>query len=156
MNLNCCDYGITNYYFIFCIDRVGFGMVVFIKKHSKKHDKHLLEMEWELNTYEKFTDKCLDRIVNINIELDEIKKAIQATDTVVSKMADELFKMNDLYKRISVLENNKNIPPNIYGSTCCDGTHCTNPFHDCINCPYMFGSGGTITTTNVGTKSTDE
>lgn len=27
---------------------------------------------------------------------------------------------------------------------------CTNPFHDCINCPRQFGSGGTYTT-NTGT-----
>ena len=24
----------------------------------------------------------------------------------------------------------------------CDGTHCTNPHHDCINCPIKFTSGG--------------
>ena len=28
----------------------------------------------------------------------------------------------------------------------CDGTHCTNPHHDCINCPARYSSGGTITT----------
>ena len=26
---------------------------------------------------------------------------------------------------------------------------CLNPFHDCINCPRQWGSGGTITTTNI-------
>ena len=30
----------------------------------------------------------------------------------------------------------------------CDGTHCTNPHHDCINCPREYSSGGTITTPN--------
>lgn len=30
----------------------------------------------------------------------------------------------------------------------CDGTHCTNPHHDCINCPVKYSSGGTITTPN--------
>lgn len=30
----------------------------------------------------------------------------------------------------------------------CDGTHCTNPHHDCINCPRQYSSGGTITTPN--------
>ena len=34
-------------------------------------------------------------------------------------------------------------PPSGWG---CDGTHCTNPHHDCINCPFMYSSGGTITT----------
>lgn len=30
----------------------------------------------------------------------------------------------------------------------CDGTHCTNPHGDCIDCPRRFSSGGTITTPN--------
>ena len=30
----------------------------------------------------------------------------------------------------------------------CDGTHCTNPHHDCINCPREYSSGGTIITPN--------
>lgn len=25
----------------------------------------------------------------------------------------------------------------------CDGAHCINPFHDCINCPTRFSTGGT-------------
>ena len=36
-------------------------------------------------------------------------------------------------------------PPSGWG---CDGTHCTNPHHDCINCPIKYSSGGTITTPN--------
>lgn len=82
-----------------------FSWLFLLRNTVKKHDKHLLEMEWEFNSYEKLTDKFLDRIVNINIELDEIKKAIQATDTVVSKMDGELMKMNDLDKRIRSLED---------------------------------------------------
>lgn len=27
----------------------------------------------------------------------------------------------------------------------CDGTHCTNPHHDCINCPSRFDSAWDIT-----------
>lgn len=27
----------------------------------------------------------------------------------------------------------------------CDGTHCVNPCHDCINCPTRFDSAGNIT-----------
>lgn len=84
---------------------LSFGWLFLLRNTVKKHDKHLLEMEWEFNSYEKFTDKCLDRIVNINIELDEIKKAIQATDTVVSKMDGELMKMNDLDKKLKSLED---------------------------------------------------
>ena len=36
-------------------------------------------------------------------------------------------------------------PPSGWG---CDGTHCTNPHYDCINCPGRHSSGGTITTPN--------
>lgn len=36
-------------------------------------------------------------------------------------------------------------PPSGWG---CDGTHCTNPHGDCINCPRRFTTGGTITTPN--------
>lgn len=36
-------------------------------------------------------------------------------------------------------------PPSGWG---CDGTHCTNPHHDCINCPVKYSSAGTITTPN--------
>lgn len=84
---------------------LAFRWLFLLRNTVKKHDKHLLEMEWEFNSYEKFTDKCLDRIVNTNIELDEIKKTIQATDTVVSKMNGELMKINDLGKKIKSLED---------------------------------------------------
>ena len=34
---------------------------------------------------------------------------------------------------------------------------CTNPFHDCINCPRLFGSGGTYrTSTSLQTDRTDK
>lgn len=40
-------------------------------------------------------------------------------------------------------------PYMVFSSQCHlpDGT-CMNPFHDCINCPRQWGSGGTTTTTN--------
>lgn len=31
----------------------------------------------------------------------------------------------------------------------CDGTICTNPFHDCINCPNRFYTAGPAISTNV-------
>lgn len=31
------------------------------------------------------------------------------------------------------------------------GGYCSNPFHDCINCPQQWGGGGTISTTSTGT-----
>ena len=120
-----------------------------------------LEVEVEhlkdvINVNDKFVDKTYDGLVECSDQVRQLRKELHLLEGTQSKMADELWKMNDLDKRISVLENNKNIPPNIYGSICCDGTHCTNPFHDCVGCPNQFGSGGTYTSTSVGTKSTDE
>lgn len=39
------------------------------------------------------------------------------------------------------------IPP-YYPAPCSDWAHCSNPHHDCINCPLMYGGGdlGTWTT----------
>lgn len=38
---------------------------------------------------------------------------------------------------------------------CSDWMHCTNPHHDCVNCPLMYGDGGrgngTITSNGFGT-----
>jgi hypothetical protein len=30
--------------------------------------------------------------------------------------------------------------------SCYEGGPCTNPFHDCVNCPRQFNSDGTYTT----------
>jgi len=46
------------------------------------------------------------------------------------------------------------IPP-YYPSPCSDWAHCSNPHHDCINCPLMYGRGdlGTWgTTTELKTR----
>ena len=40
---------------------------------------------------------------------------------------------------------NPTLPVSSWG---CDGTHCINPFHDCINCPTRFSTGGTISRPN--------
>lgn len=40
------------------------------------------------------------------------------------------------------------IIPSYYPAPCSDWAHCSNPHHDCINCPLMYGGGdlGTWTT----------
>ena len=47
-----------------------------------------------------------------------------------------------------------NVPP--WHPTCFEGGPCTNPFHDCINCPRHFSSSGTYTTTTSISISTSE
>lgn len=42
-----------------------------------------------------------------------------------------------------------------YEPPCFHGGLCTNPFHDCINCPRVFGWARGITA-NTNTTSTDE
>jgi hypothetical protein len=39
---------------------------------------------------------------------------------------------------------------------CTPGGVCTNPFHDCINCPKPWGDGGVITSTNTTIKNDGE
>lgn len=55
----------------------------------------------------------------------------------------ELLAERNLRDNIS----NPNTTPSL-GCYSPDGT-CMNPFHDCINCPRQWGSGGTITTNNI-------
>ena len=43
------------------------------------------------------------------------------------------------------------IPCNPMGYPC-DGTHCTNPCHDCIGCPKPNGDGNYTTTTTLALK----
>lgn len=98
-----------------------------------------------VRTESKFATSVDDRV-------NSLISASQATEVTISKMSDELMKMNDLDKRICTLEKLSTINIPTQGQTwyppCYfeDGI-CTNPFHDCINCPRQFGSGGTITTT---------
>jgi len=48
-------------------------------------------------------------------------------------------------------ERELTLPPFVVPSvSMCDGTHCTNPQMDCINCPRKT-SGGTITSPNTAT-----
>jgi hypothetical protein len=36
--------------------------------------------------------------------------------------------------------------------SCYEGGSCTNPFHDCINCPRQFSGDETYTTTTISTS----
>ena len=51
----------------------------------------------------------------------------------------------------------KNLSPSSVQSnpkSCFEGGPCTNPFHDCINCPRQFGGyGNTVTSTNTNIGS---
>lgn len=40
------------------------------------------------------------------------------------------------------------IIPSYYPAPCSDWAHCSNPHHDCVNCPLMYGGG------DLGTWST--
>jgi hypothetical protein len=39
--------------------------------------------------------------------------------------------------------------PSLCRDDCYHGGPCTNPFHDCIDCPKMFGCGGYTTTSEL-------
>lgn len=65
----------------------------------------------------------------------------------VEKKFDELQEELDVIKkRIAELEEKRGETPHPYpafpDNFPCDGTTCTNPFHDCINCPRRFVGEG--------------
>ena len=47
------------------------------------------------------------------------------------------------------------MPIESWHPSCYEGGPCTNPFHDCINCPRQFSSSGTYTTTTSTSTSED-
>ena len=52
---------------------------------------------------DKFINSMYDAVISLNEEIKSLKKAIQATDAVVSKMDGELLKVNDLKKQLDCL-----------------------------------------------------
>lgn len=46
-------------------------------------------------------------------------------------------------KALELMEKPQYIQPNTWNKyyDCSDWAHCSNPFHDCINCPLMFNHG---------------
>lgn len=89
-----------------------FGWLFLLRNTVRKHDKHLLEMEWEfkhlkalVNTNDKFVDKTYDGLVECSDQVGQLRKELQILEGIQSKMADELWKMNDLDKRIRSLED---------------------------------------------------
>lgn len=58
------------------------------------------------------------------------------------------FVLGDSNKELEVVR----IPFVQWQPQCCEPNGvCTNPFHDCVNCPKQFGSGGTYTSTTITT-----
>ena len=43
--------------------------------------------------------------------------------------------------------------PSLGRDDCFHGGQCTNPFHDCINCPRIFGDGSWTTSDNTEIKT---
>lgn len=62
------------------------------------------------------------------------------------RLAELLVEMEEKFSQPIVIPDTSTIPTTPYGLMC-DGTHCTNPHHDCINCPVLT-TGGTITSPN--------
>ena len=67
------------------------------------------------------------------------------------RLAELLVERDALEQQYRVVKNLP-IPTTPYEPPCYHGGICTNPFHDCINCPRYSMTGNTITTrTNVNT-----
>lgn len=133
---------------------------VFVSHESAKNKSRIRDLETEVehlkalvNTNDKFVDKTYDGLVECSEHVRQLRKELQILEGTQSKMSDELLKMNDLDKRISVLEKTSTINIPIQGQTLYPPCYfengiCTNPFHDCVGCPRQFGGGTTITTTD--------
>ena len=61
------------------------------------------------------------------------------------RLAELLVEMEEKFLQPITIPNMPAIPTTPHGWIC-DVTHCTNPFHDCINCPIKTTGG--ITSTN--------
>lgn len=97
-----------------------FGWLFLLRDTVRKHDKHLLEMEWEfkhlkavVNTNDKFVDKTFDGLVDCTERIDALGKRINSI-----KHTLETSSHYDGYRPIY-----------------CDGSTCINPYCDCNNCP---------------------
>lgn len=93
-------------------------------------------MKEELTEFEKQFEEYM---YHPNTDIDIIKNCCKkllslARKEFVAEMLKE--KENVVYPQIT------NRRPMCYE----DGGTCTNSFHDCINCPKIFSSGGTTTT----------
>lgn len=95
------------------------------------------------------------RIRDLETEVEHLKDVVRTEEKFTTSIDD---RVNGLVKRVDGLEYAIKIvmPPDDHRQIYCDGRNCLNPFHDCVGCPNQFGSGGTYTSTSVGTKSTDE
>lgn len=54
------------------------------------------------------------------------------------RLAELLVEMEEKFSQPIVIPNMPTMPTTPSGWMC-DGTHCTNPHHDCINCPKITG-----------------
>lgn len=68
-----------------------------------------------------------------NLSDEELRKIYEQTPK--EKLIDMLIESNHV---IRILQESKNNTNNYYD--CSDWRHCSNPFHDCINCPLMFSA----------------
>jgi len=74
------------------------------------------------------------------------------------KLIDMLIACNetldDLYEQ-QIATPYQNVPYGVYYN-CSDWAHCSNPHHDCINCPLMYSSGVGIYTSSSSTISVSD
>ena len=63
------------------------------------------------------------------------------------RLAELLVEMEEKFSQPTVIPNMPTTPT-IWRGLMCDGTHCTNPFHDCINCPIKTTGGITSPNTS--------
>lgn len=71
-----------------------------------------------------------------NLSDEELRKIYEQTPK--EKLIDMLIESNHVIRILQESKNNTNNYKDYYD--CSDWIHCSNPFHDCINCPLMFSA----------------
>ena len=72
----------------------------------------------------------------LNVSEEELRKIYEQTPK--EKLIDMLIESNRVIEILQKSKNNTNNYKDYYD--CSDWRHCSNPFHDCINCPLMFST----------------
>lgn len=116
--------------------------IVLLTLESSRNKNKLRDLELRFESTDRFIDRCHDKIAQLIHEL-------QVLEGTQSKMADEIFKMNDLNQRLNNLERTRDIPLQPWQVPCNDPcVPCSNPHKDCINCPRQYNCSGNTTITD--------
>ena len=84
---------------------ISIGLMVAVKMLQDSIDNKIIDNNRDIKEIIAAGRKpYIDLLVEVNDEVEQLKRELQILEGIQSKMADELMKMNDLDKRIIELE----------------------------------------------------